>query len=1427
MTATSSPQSFGIDIGSECIKIVSIVNEGGKYRSVETCCVEHHKQPHALLLRLLKEKGWGRECPTAVTGRLSRGLSLYRIPTKAALARGVRFTHPEFMPGTIVSIGSHGYSVLELRQSGKDILRENSRCSQGTGNFLSQLVGRFGLSVQEASRLSCDVAKPVMLSGRCPVILKTDMTHLANKGEDRAAIVAGLYDAVCENVQTLLKPGLTPPRVMLAGGVALAPRVQNNFRTFLKSRDMMLEETPEGSSRYLEALGAALIAAAKQTLPPSLDAVIEEKTDRSFTMVPSLQEGLSHVTRLSVSQSTPSDEPQELILGFDIGSTGSKALAINAGTRTPIWETYLDTLGDPVTAAQRLTQRYLEEIGGKHSVRGIGVTGSGRDIVGSLMNTCFGTESVLIMNEIAAHAEGALYYDPLVDTIFEIGGQDAKYTRLDNGNIIDAAMNEACSAGTGSFIAEQGKCFEGITDVMTMNEVALSAESGVSLGQHCSVFMAEVIADAVAAKIPQPSILAGLYDSIAQNFLNRVKGNRSVGKRIFCQGMPFTSDALAAAIARQTGRDVVVPPNPGTMGALGIALIGQRDVPPAKMGLDLSSFLNSEVISKDTFVCASTQGCGGTGNKCRIDRIETRVQREKKRFLWGGGCSLYTSGGRSKKLPDHAPDPFRERRELVRELIEAAAVDNGGQRIGVVEEFALKGLLPFFLSFFTHLGLRPTVVSTSSSRILKRGMESANVLFCAPMLLYQGAVDELLEQEALDFLFLPRVRELLRQGDELHSTTCPLVQASPDVIRSGIRSSATPQILTPRIDIGPGNLDSDRFKQGIRSLARDLGKEGKWSRAYACACNAQREFDARCRDAGQVAVDFARRHGLETVVVLGRNYTIHNDLLNSNVPSLLRAQGVVAVPIDCYPLKESAPVFQQVYWASSQLILRVAHEIAQEPDQYAVYCSNYSCGPDSFTLHFFAYLMGTKPFAVIETDGHTGDAGTKTRLEAFLYCVEGDRRRACLSENTRPLNDFDRLKPDEMTILDACRDNEMLLIPRMGPAAEALGGLMRAYGVCAEALPPSTRESFRLGQQHTTGKECAPLTITLGSLMSRIREDPDPSRKFAYLMPSANGPCRFGMYNLLQRLVLDTTGLGKRVRIVSPSDEDYYAGVPLDFQLRTFACFVASDVLQAALHDVRPVEIRPGTADALYKRYNDRLKSLMENTVPRASGRSVWEMLSGVFGLVSLLRLAAEEFAAVKDATRDVPTVAVVGEIYVRLDPYANGHVIEELEKRGLRCRLAPLNEWLMYCTDNELQRFSENRVLPGDSRLGAHVSQKIQEYIVSHLYGAVGKILGWNASHSVRDIVRAATPYISPELISEAVLSLGVPVESFRSGEIDGVVAVGPHECMPNKIVESQLFHVCEHTGMHTLAVSVNGEPIDPDILDRFAFEVLDSYGK
>lgn len=224
--ATPPPARFiGIDLGSETIKVVELVREADGLRWTRRACVEHHKEPGVRLLELLGGWDWSGVAGAAASGRISRQLQLPRVPTKQAQLIGARFLLGE-EPVTLVSIGSHGFSILELRDHGLEVFRENSRCSQGTGNFLRQLIERFSLTIEEASQLCTDVEHPAVLSGRCPVILKTDMTHLANKGEDRAAILAGLFDAVCENVLVLIKPELSPRRVALLGGVARSARVR-------------------------------------------------------------------------------------------------------------------------------------------------------------------------------------------------------------------------------------------------------------------------------------------------------------------------------------------------------------------------------------------------------------------------------------------------------------------------------------------------------------------------------------------------------------------------------------------------------------------------------------------------------------------------------------------------------------------------------------------------------------------------------------------------------------------------------------------------------------------------------------------------------------------------------------------------------------------------------------------------------------------------------------------------------------------------------------------------------------------------------------------------------------------------------------------------------------------------------------------------
>jgi predicted CoA-substrate-specific enzyme activase len=1422
---------IGIDIGTETIKLAELTRDEGRLRWTRRALWEHGKEPAAELLARLREWGWDDVSAAAVSGRLGRQLALPRVPLPQAQARGFRFLRGD-VPASVVSIGGHGFSVLELRPGGAEVFRENSRCSQGTGNFLRQLVERFDLEIEAASTLCEDVTDPAPLSGRCPVILKTDMTHLANKGEDRARILAGLYDAVSENVQVLLKPRVCPSRIVLAGGVMRARRIRENFRAFADKHGMELDLLDGDDFAFLEALGSALVAAERGCIsppddpwkyptgcgvlgrPPRLEALFAPPAPSELERVPSLAAFMKQVTRLPPTPLPPCDPSRDLLLGFDVGSTGSKVVALDVVTREVVWDAYIRTNGSPVGAAQTLARMFVEADARPGRAVGFAVTGSGREIVGSLLATCYGVDSVFVLNEIAAHARGACEVDARVDTIFEIGGQDAKYIRLVDGRVVDAAMNEACSAGTGSFIEEQGKRFAGIESIGQLGEEAMRAPEGISLGQHCSVFMAEIVDQAIADGVPQESVVAGIYDSIVQNYLNRVKGSRPVGKVVFCQGMPFASDALAAAVARQTGVSVVVPPNPGTVGAHGIALLAHdalagRERPP----LDLARFLAARVEKKETFVCKSVQGCGGAGNRCRIDALTTRVEERKKRFHWGGACSLYDKGTHKKKLPDLSPDPFREREDLVARLLADLPRLAGAPTIALADEFLLKGLAPFFVTFLHGLGLSPLVRTGADHADLKRGIEEANVPFCAPMQLYHGLVSSMAEARP-DFLFLPMLRTLPRAAGEEHAVVCPIVQASPDMLRADLGDLGPTRLLTPVVDVGEENLGSAEIRASAFRIAAEIGApEHLWERAFRAAAAAQERFDADCLTIGARALAFAREHDVVPVVVLGRPYTIYNKVLNSNVPAILREQGAMAIPVDCYPIEDGVPVYEDMYWGHGQRNLRAAHQIRRTPGLYSVYCSNYSCGPDSFNLHFYAYLMEGRPFAVLETDGHSGDAGTKTRIEAFLHCVRSD-----LAEHREGApNDLVRIEKNKDDFGHIRRTRERLLVPRMGAGAELMTACIQGLGIPAECLPIPDREALRLGRRHTSGKECVPMTVTLGSLLQRLERARGTDEKFSFFMPTAQGPCRFGVYNTLHKIVLERLGWGDRVGVWTPSCTGYFDDLPPGFAILVFTAFVAGDYLQEALYDVRPVEATPGAAQAIYDRFHARL---LDHLRERAGGdlslsTALLELVSGrLFGCHEIVRKAATELAKVK-GDRALPAVLVVGEIYARCDPFTNDFVIDKLEQRGIRARFAPFSEWLEYTDTLNLEAMGAARTF------GAQVTSTVQTLITNVLYGAAARLLGWPARTTVADSLRAAHGYIRPELQGEAVLTLGGPVHEWRQGHIDGVVSVGPLECMPNKISEAQFFHVTEREGLPSLTISLNGDPIDPEVLDTFAFDI------
>jgi predicted CoA-substrate-specific enzyme activase len=1404
---------IGIDVGAETIKLAELAAYDDGLKLVRHAIVPHGKEPGARVMEVLNAWDWRTVTSVAATGRLGRQLAVDRIPTRNALLRGFKFLYGDD-PATIVSIGGRGICVLEIPAAGESVYRESSRCAQGTGNFLRQLVGRFSMTVEEAALVAETVTDAAPLSGRCPVILKTDMTHLANKGERQDRILAGLLDAIAESAEVLVKPRRSPPRVLLTGGVTRSRRVREHFRTFLAKSGMSLLE-PEGEERLvLEAVGCAAHAAEMRPGARALEDIIREMDAPGVASVPPLQGALSRVRRMKAPAAAPlqADAKVDVILGFDIGSTGSKVVVLDATTRQPIWEGYSRTSGDPVGAAQGLMRDYLAGPAGKYAIRAFGTTGSGREIVGSLLSTCYGTDAVFVLNEIAAHAKGAHHYDSRVDTIFEIGGQDAKYVRLESGRVVDAAMNEACSAGTGSFIEEQGGRFEGVTHVSQLGQIALGSDGSAALGQHCSIFMAEVIDEAVAANVPRDQIIAGLYESVIQNYLNRVKGSRSVGDVIFCQGMPFASDALAAAVSRQTGAEVIVPPSPGTVGALGIALLAAEKLDlAAAPALDGARFLGAKVEGKDQFICKSTSGCGGSGNKCRIDRLTTTLEGERKKFTWGGSCSLYDQGSRKRKLPEGTPDPFRVRAERIEALGKALSERRGGKVVGLTDDFQLKGMFPFFATFLHGLGLDLEVMPGGGRAALRRGIEGANVPWCAPMQQYHGSVATLAERKA-DFVFVPMIREIQRVGSERASQLCPVVQGSADVLAWDLGEAFKQRMLSPVIDVGPGALDAPVFLEGCRQLAASVGVNGEavWRAAFDRARQAQLTFDADMLALGREALERAKRDGLVPVVVLGRTYTIHDDVLNSNLPTILREQGAIAIPLDAYPVAADAPVFENMFWGHGQRILRAAWQIRRTEGVYALFASNYSCGPDSFTHHFVTDLMAGKPFTTIETDGHAGDAGTKTRVEAFLHCVE-EHRATTVRKAARSA---DRLTVRSATIQDIQEAGEIVLLPEMSHAAYTLKAALEGKGLRAEVLPEPGSEALRLGRRHTTGKECLPLTLTLGSLLERI-EKAQPDEKFAFLMPGSDGPCRFGAYKEVHQLVCDRLGHGDRVRIWSPPFGDYFQGLPPGFGAIALAGFVAADQLRDMLYDVRPREQRVGEVDQVYAR---ALTAVCDHIREAVKGNlSLWRVLlevsSGrIWGIPKLMEQLARGFAEQRGGA-DLPSVLVVGEIYLRNVPSSNGRAVEELERRGIRARVAPITEFLQF-SDFIGARLKERTK---GERLESWIRHRIEACITA----AVARPMGWRLPSAVADVVEVAAPWVRDALEAETVLTVGAALDAWRRREVDGVLSIGPLECMPNKIAETQLVHIGEREGLCSLTLSLNGDPLDPEPLDAFALEV------
>jgi predicted CoA-substrate-specific enzyme activase len=1396
-------KSLGICIGASTISLalVETVNHchnggnGSRPKIIRHITDAHEGNPHKTLEAIFKNLNPDALDKITVTGRNFRKiLNLTSITEPEAVEVAYRYSKSSGIDSpAIVSAGGETIMVYVLNRRGRiSSVISDSKCASGTGEFFLQQLRRMNVSLEQASRWASE-ENPYPISGRCSVFCKSDCTHATNKGIPRSRVIAGLCRMMGNKILDLLKR-VDRRNIMIIGGTA-----RNRMIVDYLSRAIPGLIIPE-QAPYFEALGAALWGLEHDTIPFPEKTSIFVHRNRPAKTHPPLKKFFPLVEFKTIEQ-TEIQENDTCILGLDVGSTTTKAVLIRDSNPAILASAYLRTNGDPVTASRSCYNRILGQISKivnpkEISIIGLGVCGSGRQIAGLHALTDG------IINEIIAHAAAAVFFDPKVDTIFEIGGQDAKYTRITRAIPADYAMNGACSAGTGSFLEESAFETLGIR-MEDIGTIALKAGKCPNFNDQCAAFIASDIKNAIHEGVPREEIIAGLVYSICQNYLNRVKGNRPAGQKIFMQGGVCYNQAVPLAMAALLDKSIIVPPEPGLMGAFGVALevknrIRQGQMIPGRF--DLEELKNRGVRYGKSFNCPG--GEDHCDRNCEISLIEM----EGKKFPFGGACNRYDNVRHHRKTNSGSLDWVRLRQQIIFRKYDTEQQihppGNPGPRVGINRSFLVNSYYPLYSAFFCELGIEPVIPDLPD----QTGVDRKDTALCFPAELSHGFFYSLINSDdAPEVLFLPHLKSTPGLDEGAGSQVCPFVQGEPYYLRVAFQDELKElekkghRILSPLLDLTKG-LEAAR--KPLVAMAVQMGiQKRKAEIAFEKALDHQNKCLNEMKSAGRKVLDELKQDPSKSaVVIFGRSYNGFAPEAHMGIPRKLQSRGIPVIPYDFLPF-EDQPVKPNMYWGMGRQILQASELVKKHDQLFALYITNFSCGPDSFILGYFRDILDKKPALILELDSHTADAGLETRIDAFLDII---KNHCHLKKGRTSFNAKPEWVPARMAMLQGkpsiiSSTNEKiplndrrvsLLFPSMGEVGTPLlAEVFRRTGIRTIAHPPAGETELKLGRENTSGKECLPLILTTGTLLRYIQQQKKDNEILVYFMATGSGPCRFGQYSVfLEDLIRRKCWTD--VVLLSLTSENSYLDIGIDIQKRAWWAIVISDILE----DVRSLILAnsrdPAEAMVVFRREWEMIRM---------------ELGTGNFSsLTSQLSSTARAFSSIswKLPPNRVPSILLTGEIFVRRDPLSRQFITEYLAEKGFATLCSPVSEWLHYCNFLVDQHLEIPRV-SAIERLKIKLKKlymRRTENIIKGIFIRSG-ILSLQPIR-IHRLIQTAKPYLSANLTGETILTVGSSLHEAGS-QACGVIAIGPFGCMPNRLSETILTRAMTRESMMTAGLT------------------------
>ena len=1063
---------------------------------------------------------------------------LQTIGTIPAIVEGVRRLCPN--AGSIIEIGSQSARFITNVQEKAPEFSVNEHCAGGTGSFFEDQMTRLGMTIEDFSALTQQATQIPRISGRCAVFAKSDIVHRQQEGVSTPDILLGLCYAMIRNYKATVVRNLPVQKpVVFCGGVTKNTGVIRAIREVfeLDGDELIIPD----EALYAGALGAALAAARSTALPGfdnvrtagmtassvassagmaahnnvrpagmitvrSLLAALDTLPHISSAGAGALSPlSLTPVQRAALTDPVPTGViPKEgCYLGIDIGSTSTDLVLTGAGGELVDFQ-YLRTAGDSARAVRQglasIRARY-----GEVPIRGVAVTGSGRERIGRLIGTD------VVRDEITAQARGAAACVPEVDTVFEIGGQDSKYIQIRGGEVVDFQMNRICAAGTGSFVEEQAARMD--IPLKDFGEMALAAEHPAALGERCTVFIETAISACAAEGAAQEDLCAGLCHSIVRNYLHKVVGSKPVGHHIVLQGGVAYNPGIVAAFEAAFGGNVTVNPLFSISGAYGAALLAQEA-------------MEARPEQASRFRGYDFDAAG----QVRDARDVKEIQKNKAFY------------GRAQEL-------------LLKDY--TGEIDPRRKTVGIPYCLMIHRFFPMANAFFKSLGYNVLLSDPSNEETVRLSQLRAQGETCYPVKLMYGHMQQLIDK-GVDYIFMPSIHTIRHETSHVaHNYGCVYMQTAPLSIARALKLEEKGiTLLNPEFDLDFGQQAMAMSMVGIGGTV--LGKPKPLClKAMMSGAAAVKQHGKAVEEQGRQLLASIRPDD-KVLVLITRNYGVSDPILNMGIPQLLLERGCKVITLSHLPghdLDISAE-YPNLYWPFGQHIISGTKLIANHPNLYAVYLTNHGCGPDSMLAHLFRKEMGDKPYLQIEVDEHFSPVGVVTRIEAFLNSIS---HRPAVSLPP----DYDMKKvPVRPTKVAAAPDKDIpLYLPALGEYSPFIEAYYRGRGFDAHALPPLSDRALSYGRAETGAKEYLPFTAMLGNIIAQCEREAG-SAPMHFLVPQTLGAEADGEYAAVIDAVLQRRGISNAV-IVAPTVETLPAASQEDRDALLRAA-LAGDLLYAA-----------------------------------------------------------------------------------------------------------------------------------------------------------------------------------------------------------------------------------------------------------------------